>query len=181
MINNLRGALIMFCNRDEIITSLIFFLYIGSQSSFIAGVTNRMLPDIPYREFIPCNTFPVRVTGPLSAELTFAKLVPAMMYYNYCWGKSFRECFQSLKTLFLRSVSMNSPRLQVVQTLQVRRGDGGRRRLWENGIMTITPENISKGRVPDEDGSKHDILHAGHHEDTHLTVTGFCSIPSRGS
>ena len=58
----------MFCNLDELMTSLLCFLhYIVSSASSV---------DLSRRDF------------------------RTMMYYDYYQGKSFQECFQSLKHCF---------------------------------------------------------------------------------
>ena len=67
----------------------------------------------------------------------------AMMYYDYCQGKSFQECFQSLKHCF----GDQSPPTATV-FMWFREFMSGARKLEDHdcsGLMatTVTPENVS--------------------------------------
>ena len=66
------------------------------------------------------------------------------MYYDYCQGKSFSRVLSKFKTLFGRSISVQSHCFQVVRQFM-----SGVRTLENDDhcgrmAMTITPENISR-------------------------------------
>ena len=95
---HVRGAHIIFCNLDELMTSLLCFLHYVIDQFCITSDKNFLLDSIQ-----PCSSnatkCPVRVTGLLPAVLTFRKVIWAMIHYDYCQGKYFLGCFQSLNTV----------------------------------------------------------------------------------
>ena len=70
--------------------------------------------------FIPCD----KISGKGDVSSASSVGLPrrdfrAVMYYDYSWGKSFEECFQSLKHYFGDQSPSKATFFQVVQTVHV--------------------------------------------------------------
>ena len=90
----------MFCNPDELMTSLLWFLqYIIDQFRNTCDITKftGFLATI----FIPCDKMSAEgdVSSARSVDLS-RRNFRAMIYCDCCHGKPFQECFQSLKYSF---------------------------------------------------------------------------------
>ena len=108
----------MLYNLDELTTSLLcfcFFFYIIDQfrntcTKFLFRATS----------LIPCDKMFGKGDGSSASNLDLPRRdFRPMMYYDYCQGKSFEECFQSLNTVFWRSIYIQRHCFQVVQTVYV--------------------------------------------------------------
>ena len=105
MVENIRmvagytRAHIMFCNRDELMSSpLCFFYYIIDQ---FGNTYDKNSYLIPYNHFHSIHKMSSKGDGCFASSVDLSQRdFRAMMYYDYCQGKSFQECFQSLKHCF---------------------------------------------------------------------------------
>ena len=80
----------MFCNLDELITLLLCFF-------FTLHHRQKILLDSVQPFSFHTPKCPVRVMGLLPAVLSFREGISS---YDYCQGRSFQECFQSLTHCF---------------------------------------------------------------------------------
>ena len=133
----------MFCNQDELMTSLLCFLhYIIDQ---FRNTCDKIFYLIPYNHFIPCNKMSGKGDGSSASSVDLSwRDFRAMMDYDYCQGKSFQQCFQSLIHCF----GDQSP-LKATVFRWVRQVMSGVRTSEDDDCcgqmaMTVTPENVSR-------------------------------------
>ena len=93
------GVHIMFCNLDELMTSLLcFLLYIIEQ---FRNTCDKKVTSFRRTIFIPCEKMSGKGDGSSASSVDLSRRdFRAMVYYGYYQGKSFQECFQSLKHCF---------------------------------------------------------------------------------
>ena len=120
----LRGAHFMFCNDD--ITTL--FLQHTIDQFRITSDKNILLDSVQPC-FVPCDEVSGKGVRSSASIVDLSRSdFRATMHYDYCQGKHFQECFQSLKhALFWRSISVQSHCFQLVQTIRVWSENVGRR------------------------------------------------------
>ena len=135
-----RGAHIMFCKLDEIMHHY-FVVCITSKTDFVLLVTTHFIWFCT-TIFIPCDKMSGKGDGLSASSVDLLRSdFRAMMYYDCCQGKSFQECFQSLKHCF-GDQSVQSHCFQLVQMFGVRtfKDDDRCGRI----AKTVTPENVSR-------------------------------------
>ena len=131
----IRGAHIMLCNLDELITSLLCCCFLYEIIDQFHNICNIFFFTWFHTTiFIPCDKMSGKGDGTSASSVDLSRRdFRAMMYYDYCQGKSCQDCFQNLK-LFWRSIAAQSHCFQVVQTVHVWSENVGRRwPLWSNG------------------------------------------------
>ena len=88
----------MFCNLDELMKSLLCFLhYIIDQ---FRDICDNFFFFTSFRTtiFVPSDKMSGKGDGSSASCVDLSQSdFRAMMYYEYCQGKSFQGCFQSLK------------------------------------------------------------------------------------
>ena len=126
------GHTLCFANLDELVTSLLCFLHdIIDQ---FHNTWDKKITRFRTTIFIPCDKMFDKggVSSDSSVDLSRRDFW-AMMYYGYCQGKSFQECFQSLKHCFGDQSPPKASVLRWFSQLHVWSENVGRRwPLWSN-------------------------------------------------